>query len=259
MDLGELEESQIQNLAEILSEELTNADVEDAVHLADAAKWDKRNRAGKEPRLIGLLRNANYSDDLQDVLRSLIIRADINDNHALAHDLNDILTGTSLILAHTNEGYQLVSKTNEHAEETKEEHQTFLETKAPGDVVSRLNQARVLLANGDYDNALQECRRALENMTEDGNYGWALEELHDNGLIEKDTDPGDQKPVDREIAKDAYNYLSNTGSHAGANSPKANKRQGELGYIFTVEVIVFLLRAIEEGKQNGVTFNRWAV
>lgn len=78
-------------------------------------------------------------------------------------------------------------------------------------------------------------------------------------LIQKDTSTGDREPKDREIAKDAYNYLSNIGSHAGANSPPANERQAELGFACTLEVVVFLLRAIEEGKHNGAELERWTV
>jgi len=259
MEIGELTESQIQGLAEVFEDELKGTDITDAAHLANATQWDKRSSSGKEPRLIAFLRHANHSEDLQDVLRALIRRLDIGQDHELATEINEILAGSSVVLEETTDGYGLVSKTAEYAEQTKEEHTTFIESKAPPRVVARLDRAHDLLSEGDYDNALQDCRRALENLTVSGNYGWALEELYDEGLIQKDTSKGDRKPKDREIAKDAYNYLSNVGSHAGANSLPANERQAELGFIYVQEVLVFLLRAIEEGERNGVKLERWVV
>lgn len=259
MKIRELTEPQIQALARVLKNELTTTDITDAARLANATQWDKRSSSGKEARLIAFLHHANNSKDLQDVLSALIRRADIRQDHNLVEEINDILTGSSVVIENTTEGYVLVPKTTRYAEKTEEKHQTFIENKAPMRVVARLDRAHVLLAEGDYDNALQDCRRALENLTVSGNYGWALEELYDEGLIQKDTSTGDRKPKDREIAKDAYNYLSNIGSHAGANSPPANERQTELGFAYTHEVIVFLLRAIEEGKRNGVELERWAV
>lgn len=259
MKIGELTEHQIQDLAGVLEDELTVADITDAAHLANATQWDKRTGSDKEARLIAFLRHANHSKDLQDVLQALIRRTDIDQNGDLAEEINEILAGTSVIIENTTDGYNLVSKTTDYAEETKEEHQTFIENNAPPRVIARIDRANVLLTEGDYDNALQDCRRALEELTVSGNFGWALEELHDKGLIQKDTKKGNREPKDREITKDAYAYLSNVGSHAGANSPPANERQAELGFVYTQEVIVFLLRAIEEGHRTGIELERWNV
>lgn len=259
MEIGELTEYQIQELAGVLEKELGRTDITDAAHLADATQWDKRSTATEEPRLIEFLRHANHSDDLQDVLSALIYRADIGQDHSLANELNEILTGTSVVIENTSQGYELVSKTTEYAKEMKNQHRTYIENNAPMRVVARLDRAHVLLTEGDHDNALQDCRRALENMTKTGEFGWALEQLYDQELIQKDTTKGDREPKDREIAKDAYNYLSNVGSHAGANSPPANSQQAELGFMYTQEVIVFLLRAIEQGEQNdNLELDRWA-
>jgi len=259
MKIGELTEHQIQDLAEVFENELTATDITDAAHLANATQWDKRSRSGKEARLIAFLRHANHSEDLQDVLQALIRRTKIGQNDELVKEINDILAGTSVIVEDTTQGYNLVSKTTRYAEEAKEEHQTLIENNAPPRVIARLDRANVLLAEGDYDNALQDCRRALEDLTVSGNFGWALEELHDKGLIQKDTQKGNRKPKDREITKDAYEYLSNVGSHAGANSPPANERQAKLGFVYTQEVIVFLLRTIEEGRHSGIELKRWNV
>lgn len=259
MQIRELTETQTQALAGALKDELTNTDITDAARLADATECDTRSRSGKEARLIEFLHQANHSKDLQSVLSALITQADIRQNPDLVEELNDILAGSSVIIENTTDGYALTTKTTGYAKRIEEEHHTFLENKAPTRVIARLDRANVLLAEGDYDNALQDCRRALENLTVSGQYGWALEELHDSGLIQKDTSEGDQKSKDREIAKDAFNYLSNIGSHAGANSPPANERQAELGFIYTVEVIVFLLRAIEDGRRNGIELDRWVV
>lgn len=259
MKIGELTEHQIQDLAGVLKDELTVTDITDAAHLANATQWDKRTSSGKEARLIAFLRHANHSEDLQDVLQALIRRTDIGQNGDLAEEINEILAGTSVIIENTTEGYNLVSKSTDYAEETKEEHQTFIENNAPPRVIARIDRSNVLLTEGDYDNALQDCRRALEELTVSGNFGWALEELHDKGLIQKDTKRGNREPKDREITKDAYAYLSNVGSHAGANSPPANERQAELGFVYTQEVIVFLLRAIDEGHRSGIELERWNV
>lgn len=118
---------------------------------------------------------------------------------------------------------------------------------APVETVARLDRASHLLAESDYDNAIHDCRRALENLTVDGNYGGALADLDSNGYISGDSW---DHPLDWQALKLPYNYCSNVGSHGGSEAPEATRKRAELAYKYTQEVIVFILRISDEARTN---------
>ncbi|MFU1780219.1 hypothetical protein ACM16X_02430 [Haloarcula japonica] len=240
---GDLNDEQVDRLAIEIASPITGAQIRRAAERTNTTDLDDRAGWSKEDRLTSYLANVNRSDDIGEVLSILIEKLDLGGNDSLADEIDDILTGSPYTLQYNGKRYELATRTPEDVSNLKDEHSSLIEAAAPLSTQARLERASHLLAEGDYDNAIHDCRRALENMTVDTNYGSALADLDQSGIIEgNDWD----EPIDWQALKFPYNYCSNVGSHGGSDAPEATSKRAELAYIYTQEAIVFLLRVAEE-------------
>ncbi|WP_049900971.1 hypothetical protein [Natrinema altunense] len=243
MDIGDLHGEQVDQLAREIASPITGAQICRAAERTNTKDLDDKAGWSKEDRLASYLANVNRSGEVGEVLSILIEKLDLGRNDSLAGEIDDILIGSPYTLQHNGERYELATRTPEDVSELKDEHSSLIEEAAPLLTQARLKRASHLLAEGDYDNAIHDCRRALENLTVDTNYGSALADLDQAGIIEgNDWD----EPIDWQALKFPYNYCSNVGSHGGSEAPEATAKRAELAYIYTQEAIVFLLRVAEK-------------
>lgn len=240
---SDLHDEQIDQFARAVASPITGAQISRTVERTNTTKHDDKAGWSKEDRLTSYLANVNRSDDIGEALSVLIEKLDLAENSSLADEVGDILVGSPYTLQFNEDRYELATRTNEDVSDLKDKHRSLIEESAPLSTQARLARASHLLAEGDYDNAIHDCRRALENMTIDTNYGSALADLDQNNIIEGNNW---DEPIDWQALKFPYNYCSNVGSHGGSDAPEATPKRAELAYIYTQETIVFLLRVAEE-------------
>ena len=234
-------------LARAMADPINNAQIDRVAKRTNTETHDERAGWGKEDRLVAYLDNVNRAGETDAVLPTLVDKLDINYGSRLADEIDEILAGSAYTLQFNGTRCEFDTRTHEGVAEVEEEHQSIILDMAPIETIARLDRASHLLAEGDFDNGIHDCRRALENLTVDGNYGGALADLDSHGHISGDSW---DHPLDWQALKLPYNYCSNVGSHEGSEAPEATRKRAELAYKYTQEAIVFILSVSDEAGTN---------
>ena len=71
------------------------------------------------------------------------------------------------------------------SEPEQQEMRSWFEENAPEEVLDRLNDAINEIANGNFEDALQDCRMALESLTRTGTFTRSLAELVSQNIIQE--------------------------------------------------------------------------
>lgn len=105
------------------------------------------------------------------------------------------------------------------SEPEQQEMKSWLEENTPEEVLTRLNDAIREIGSGNFEDALQDCRMALEALTTTGTFSNSLSELVSKGVVQ---DGSSQRRRDNEILKAIYGYNSTLGSHTSlGRDPRA--------------------------------------
>jgi len=243
----DLNDEHVDRLAREMAEPINGAQIERVASRTNTKAHDEKAGWSKEDRLVAYLANVNRAGMTDEVLAMLIDKLDMNYGSSLADDIDEILAGSPYTLQHNGTRYELATRTQREIAQIEEQHQSLLWETAPVETVARLDRASHLLAEGDYDNAIHDCRRALENLTKDGNYGGALADLDSSGIISGDSW---DHPLDWQALKLPFNYCSNVGSHGGSEAPEATQTRAELAFRYTQEAIVFILQLADEAGSD---------
>lgn len=140
------------------------------------------------------------------------------------------------------------------SEPEQQEMKSWFEENAPEEVLTRLNDAIEEISSGNFEDALQDCRMALEALTTTGTFSSSLSELVSEGVIQEGSS---RRRRDNEILKAIYGYDSTLGSHTSQGRTPPDLEQARLGYHMTEAAIYYLLKKIKSARDAGTTINDW--
>lgn len=138
--------------------------------------------------------------------------------------------------------------------DTGEHLESWLENNLPPEVFKKMVEAKTELQGANRDDALADCREALEKFTVSSNFSSALHELVDNGLIVKGTNT---QKNDFRTLQAIYHYASTLGSHTASRRPKPTFEQAEFGYMLTEVAYRFIVKILRKAKGFGVALPNW--
>jgi len=138
--------------------------------------------------------------------------------------------------------------------DTGEQLETWLENNLPQEVFKKMVEAKTELHGANRDDALADCRKALEKFTVSGNVTNALAELESNGLIVKGSHANKN---DFELLQAVYHYASTLGSHTASRRPKPTFEQAQFGYMLTEVALRFIVKILRVAKASGIVLSHW--
>jgi hypothetical protein len=154
-----------------------------------------------------------------------------------------------------NGTYKLVHTLSSEFHSERAKADSYIKTVANPNVLSHLNDAADNLSRGRYDYVLDDCRKAMEALT-NGSAGFSdsLDELVSNGLILRGSAA---RKMDEEFLKTVYGFNSTLGAHSSAGGPKPDIEQAIFGLYVTESCIYFLLKRLEVARNSGIILIRW--
>lgn len=245
----DLKEPQIQDLAEVLQGQYTHNQLDDILRRFDAMHLDEGS--SKRDRIANWLRNGNESGEARQILAYMIEDSTFRVNER--ENLEKSLAGSRFTLTEGENGKELWLRISAAAERQAQTHRSFIEENAPEEVLDAIEEARTEMTAGDFDDAMEDLRDALEKMVSD-EYHDGLDELVAEGLI---SDGSGNHRDDKEMLYMPYGYCSTVGSHTSAGTPSASQLQAETALILVEEAIHFILQKQEEAAHQGITLNEW--
>lgn len=170
---------------------------------------------------------------------------------------SQILARYGFFIEENNGAYKLVHTLSSEFHSERAKADSYIKTVANSNVLSHLNDAAENLSKGRYDYVLDDCRKAMEALT-NGVVGFSdsLNELVNCGLILRGTAT---RKMDEEFLKTVYGFNSTLGSHATATNPKPDMEQAILGLYVTESCLYFLLKRLEVAKNSGITLTHWVL
>lgn len=123
----DLEEPQIQDIAEILQDKYTHSEMKDILLRFDAEYLDRGGESNKKDRIKNWLRKGNESDEARKILAYMI--EDSTFRKSEREELKEALVGSRLVLCEEDSGLELMLKINATAERQVETHQNYTEKK----------------------------------------------------------------------------------------------------------------------------------
>lgn len=168
---------------------------------------------------------------------------------------NQILIKYGFSIVENNGEHKLIHTLSSEFHVERKKAESFIKNNANPKVLSHLNDAAVNLSKGRFDYVLDDCRKAMEAMT-NGTFGFSdsLTELVNHKLILEGTRT---RKMDVEFLKTVYGFNSTLGAHSAARRPKPDMEQAILGLYVTESCICFLLKRLEVAKSSGITLTRW--
>jgi hypothetical protein len=257
--MEDFKEEQIQDIASVLASEFSHEELKDirrrfqADHLKTEDAVPDDQYINLEDRVKNWLRKANGTETGRQMLAYMVENTLLRKDQI--EELEDALKGSRFVLNRDNGNLQLMLRISATAETEIETHRSYVEEHASDRILQQINKAERNLAKGDTEGALSEARKALEKMTV-GNYHSGLDELVSEGLIS--TGAGNTRE-DKEMLYLPYGYCSSLGSHTGAQAGTATDLQAETGLILMEEAIHFLLRIIQEAKDQDIDLEKWDI
>jgi hypothetical protein len=134
---------------------------------------------------------------------------------------------------------------------------SWLEQHASKDVIRCLKDAKDNFGKGRFDYVLDDCRKALEALT-NGKTGFSnslTELVNEKIILQGDTI---SRKIDAEVIRAVYGFNSTLGSHTSAGAIKPDIEQAFLGLCNTETCIHFLVKRLEAARKSGKKFKYWA-
>lgn len=168
---------------------------------------------------------------------------------------NQILIKYGFSIKENNGELTLIHVLSSEFHEERKNAESYIKNNANQNVLTHLNDAAVNLSSGRFDYVLDDCRKAMEALT-NGTVGFSdsLTELVNQDIILQ----GDHtRKKDAEFLKAVYGFNSTLGSYSAAQRPILNIEQAILGLYVTESCICFILKRLEFARNNYVTLTRW--
>lgn len=200
------------------------------------------------------LRIINNTPTLLEVINHILERG-FGPRHIDIARYNQILIKYGFSIEENNGEYRLIHTLSSEFHVERKKAESFIKNTANSNVLSHLNDAAVNLSKGRFDYVLDDCRKAMEALT-NGSIGFSdsLAELVNHNLILEGTR---NRKMDVAFLKTVYGFNSTLGSHSAARRPKPDMEQAILGLYVTESCICFLLKRLEAAKSAGITLTRW--
>lgn len=199
------------------------------------------------------LRALAGTDSFRGVLAYLVREGEFDADETAA--LREALSGTRFSVRDSeDEGLVLYQLIEGVADRSMPDKRDTLEALAPELVLTQIESAETKLAEGEYDLATAEMRRAFDVLVVGGGYSEALEELVENDLI---TVGDEHENSDATILYVTYGYCSFLGSDPEYKEFETSRLQAEVGLAMGQEVLYFLLTILDRAEQEGIELRRW--
>lgn len=205
-------------------------------------------------RIYGFLQYLNDKSQLMEFLNHILEKS-FDSKHAGLKKCNKILAKYGFLIAVENRTFGIVPIHSGLLEKERETAVSWIENHANKIVLSHLKDAKTNLGNARYDYVLDDCRKALEALTNcTVGFSDSIAELVKQNVILQ----GDKnRKMDAELIRVLYGYCSTFGAHASATGMKPDFEQAVLGLHLTESCIYFLLKRLEV-KNSGKTLQRWS-
>ena len=138
--------------------------------------------------------------------------------------------------------------------DSNEQIETWLEKNVPSEVFKKMVDAKRELLTAHTDDALADCREALEKFTVSSNFTPALNELVANNLIAQGSNA---QKKDFRMLQTIYHYTSTLGSHTSSRRPKPTHEQAHFGYMLTEVAIRFIVKILRDAQASGISLSHW--
>ncbi len=175
--------------------------------------------------------------------------------HPTIRKIKRILSTYGLSIALKNGAFKIFPVHSSLFREERKFENSWIEKHANESVLSHLRDAKANLGSARYDYVLDDCRKALEALTNcTAGFSDSIAELAKEGVIAQ----GDKnRKKDAEIIKTLYGYCSTLGSHTNPTGVKPDLEQAVLGLHMTENCIYFLLKRLDLSKSLK-TLQHWA-
>jgi len=166
-----------------------------------------------------------------------------------------ILMKYGFAIKEENGSFKLIHIPSGLLEENRKKVISWIEQHANSRVLSHLKDAMNNLSMGRADYVLDDCRKALEALT-NGEVGFSesLNELVNQNIILQGSR---NRKMDAELLRSVYGFNSTLGAHTSAERPRPDIEQAILGLHITESCIYFLLKRLEEAKRTGKQLRYW--
>lgn len=198
------------------------------------------------------LRNLSETDSFGAVVAYLLDEGEWTAEQRSA--LQDAVSGSPLVVREADDGsLDLYKRVRGVADRSVGNKREYLESAVSDTTRIQIETAERNLANGEYDLAAAEMRRALDELVVAG-YDEGLEELAEEGLIRI----GDEhEHSDATLLYVAYGYLSFLGADPEVKGFETSKLQAEMALVLAQEVLYFILETISEAEDRGIELRYW--
>jgi len=168
--------------------------------------------------------------------------------------IESALEGSRYVVERDEDGeLELMLRISSEAERTIEDLNSYIEARAPIDVVEKIEEAHRRLTEGFPGEAVNRSRKALQKMSE-VEYHEALDELVSKELIRQ----GKGNYIgEREMLYTPYGFCSEVESHIGPDENDPNGIQAETALRLTEEAIHYILRLQEKAEKEGIVLAKW--
>ena len=201
------------------------------------------------------LRELAGTDIFREVVAYLVREGEFDDEERAA--LQTAVSGSRFsVLSTEDDGLVLYQRIEGVADRTLPDKRDTLESLAPDVVLTQIESAETNLAEGEYDLAMAELRRAFDMLVVGGQYDEALQELIEHDLI---TVGGEHENTDTTILYVVYGYCSYLGSDPEYKEFETSRLQAEVGLAIGLEALYFLLEVLDRAVQEGVDLRRWEI
>ncbi len=246
---ADVKEVHVQDLADVLGTEYSRSEVEEAMRRFDVPS--KTVEASKQSILAGL-RDLSGRPSFRPVLAYLLENASWS--AAQRTDIDAALDGSPLSVRESAQGsLELYHRVVGVASRSISDKRSTLEEEAPRVIMTQIEAAESYMAEGEYDLAAAEIRRAMDMLVV-GGFEEGLEELAEEGFISL----GDEhEHSDATMLYVTYGYCSFLGADPEAKGFDTSRLQGELALVLGEEVLHFLLQKIAAAEDAGIDLRYW--
>lgn len=165
-----------------------------------------------------------------------------------------ILNKHGLTIEESNGKISLATLSGKILEEEEEKVISYLESNAPSNTIQYLQKAKQDFDTGDYYATISNCRIALDSLTKNGNFSHGISELVQHGLIIE----GDNlRKNEGLLLRAMFGFNSTLGSHTSSSRPTPTFEQALLSIVTTKSIIRFVLKKLEEAKNQGINLQEW--
>jgi len=219
----------------------------------DPGDIDSPHSISGENIFLGILKGANGTNKFLDAITYCIDRGydEEEGDQTRVAAINTILNAHELMLDLSGADSVIKPMGSKAVVKVKKAQESYLASHAPKESLEYLQNALKHYGKAEYEDALTNSRKALENLTLDGKFSEGIDELVSKKVILV----GDSsRKTDAELMRAVYGYCSTMGAHGGG---KTSPSRARLGVLSAEASVNFLVRRLEWAKKNGITPTKW--